>query len=121
MTKPKPSPGDVVRTFWQLFDARDFDALSRDVLSPDCEFVMPGAPPLRGPAATRQMFEAYARAFPDFACEAVHAIESGDTYAAETKYTGIHQGPLRTPHGEIPATAVIVKRLHPCPSTCLRN
>jgi predicted ester cyclase len=98
------SPTEIVRNFWQLFHSRSFDTLCSDVLAPECEFVMPGAPPLRGPAAIRGMFEAYARAFPDFACQAVHAIESGDTYAAETRFTGSHRGALATPHGEIPPT-----------------
>ena len=98
------TPTTIVQTFWKTFDRRDFDALCRDSLAADCEFVMPGSPPMRGTAAIRQMFEAYATAFPDFACETVHAIESGDTYAAETRFSGLHRAPLRTPHGEIPAT-----------------
>ena len=99
-----PAPTAVIRLFWQTFSARDFDALVRDSVSPDCEFVMPGAQPLRGSAAIRGMFEAYARAFPDFTCEPVHAIESGDTYAAETRFSGTHEGVLRTPQGDIPPT-----------------
>src|SRR5205085_6470950 len=75
----------------------------QDHLADDCEFVMPGVGSLRGPAI-RGMFEAYARAFPDFGCSTVHAIESGDTYAAEARYAGTHLGPLLLPQGELPAT-----------------
>jgi predicted ester cyclase len=65
---------------------------------------MPGMPPLRGAGAIRQMFEAYAKALPDFTCTPTHAIESGDTYAAEARYEGTHRGPLATPQGELPPT-----------------
>lgn len=95
---------ETVRDFWRLFEARRFDDLCRDRLAMDCEFVMPGAPPMRGVAAVRGMFEAYVRAFPDFAARIVHAVESGDTYAAETAFTGTHRAPLATPQGEIAPT-----------------
>lgn len=98
------SPGEVVRTFWKVFGERRFDDVFRDCVGADCEFVMPGAPPMRGAQAIRQLFEAYTRAFPDFACATLHAVEGGDTYAAETRFSGTHSGPLRTPQGELRPT-----------------
>jgi ketosteroid isomerase-like protein len=71
-------------------------------MTPDCELVMPGAPPLRGEAQIRGMFEAYVDALPDFRAETLVAVESVDTYAAETRFAGTHDGPLVTPHGAIP-------------------
>jgi ketosteroid isomerase-like protein len=90
--------------FWSAFAARRFDEIARDLMTPDCEFVMPGMPPMKGPAAIRRMFEAYARAFPDFAWSSIHAVEHGDTFAGEAKYTGTYREPLATPMGELPAT-----------------
>lgn len=98
------TPRQIVDTFWKTFEAHRFDELFRDLVAERCEFVMPGMPPMRGHAPVRQMFEAYARAFPDFACEPLHGIESGDTYAGEARYTGTHRGPLATPQGELPPT-----------------
>ena len=98
------TPKAVVESFWKTFAARKLaDAFSRHMTS-DCELVIPGAPPLRGEAQIRAMFESYVEAFPDFTCETVHAIEAGDTYAAETRFAGTHRGPLVTPQGAIPAT-----------------
>jgi predicted ester cyclase len=50
------------------------------------------------------MFEVYVGALPDFSVESLHAIEAGETYAAETRFAGTHKGPLVTPHGTIPAS-----------------
>src|SRR5262245_59448368 len=102
------SPAEVVRTFWTAFSARRFDEIFRDVMATDCEFVMPGAPPMKGSGAIRAMFEAYARAFPDFGWSPIHGIEQGDTFAGEAKYSGTHRAPLATPQGEIPPTGKVV-------------
>jgi len=100
----KSSPAETVRTFWKQFTARRFDELFRDHVAADCEFIMPGMPPMRGHAPIRGMFEAYARAFPDFTCTPLSGIESADTYAGEARYSGTHRAPLATPQGEIPPT-----------------
>ena len=102
------SPAEIVRTFWTVFSARRFDELFREVVAPDCEFIMSGSPPMKGAAAIRGMFEAYARAFPDFAWSPLHGIEHGDTFAGEAKYSGTHREPLATPQGEIPATGKLI-------------
>jgi ketosteroid isomerase-like protein len=98
------SPSAIVRSFWSAFAAREFDRLVRDLVAPECVFVMPGAPPLEGAAAIRGMFESYARAFPDFECTPVHGIEQGDTFAGEARYGGTHRAALVTPLGEIAPT-----------------
>jgi predicted ester cyclase len=98
------SPASIVTAFWTAFAERRFERLFADYLAPSCVFVMPGGPPLEGQEAIGGMFRAYVRAFPDFACRTVHAIESGDTYAAETAFSGTHKGPLATPQGELPPT-----------------
>ena len=103
MTKTK-TPAQIVDAFWTAFTARRFDELFRDLVAEQCEFVMPGLPRLEGQAPIRQMFEAYARAFPDFACRPLHGVESADTYAGEARYTGTHRAPLATAQGELPPT-----------------
>ena len=94
---------ESVEGFWSDFEAgRIGDAVAR--LGDDCEFVMPGAPPMRGLAALRPFFEGWRSAFPDMRHETAHAIESGATYAAETDFRGTHRGALRSANGELPAT-----------------
>jgi ketosteroid isomerase-like protein len=95
---------EVVRAFWKAFAARDLDTATNAYMSDDCDFVLPGAPPMKGREAVRAMFDAYVRAFPDFRAEPLHEIEHGDTYASETAFRGTHRGPLATAHGELPPT-----------------
>src|SRR5262249_26454048 len=104
MPANQPTPKQIVDAFWKSFAGRELGETFRQHMTSECEFVMPGAPAMRGQAAIVGMFEAYVRAFPDFECETLHAIESGDTYAAETRFAGTHEGPLVMPQGTIPAT-----------------
>jgi len=104
MSRLEKTPAEIVSSFWSAFEAGRIDEAIRDHLADDCEIVMPGSPPLRSAPAIRGMFEAYRTAFPDFAHRTLHAIESGDTYAAETRYTGTHRGALATPSGVIAPT-----------------
>jgi ketosteroid isomerase-like protein len=104
MSREKKSPSEIVSSFWSAFEAGRMDDLIRDHVAERCVFVMPGSPPLTSAAAIRGMFEAYRVAFPDFAHRTLHAIESGDTYAAETAYSGTHRGALVSPAGAIPPT-----------------
>jgi ketosteroid isomerase-like protein len=96
------TPGEVVAGFWQAFEAGQIDEVFARWMAPDCEMVMPGMPPMRGTAQIRPMFEGYASALPDFAARPVHAVEQGDTWAGETRYTGTHQRALHTPAGVLP-------------------
>ncbi len=98
------TPSEILRSFWTAFSGRRFDEVFSELIAPDCEFTMPGVPPMKGAAAIRGMFEAYARAFPDFMWSPIHGIEHGDTFAGEATYSGTHRAPLATPQGDIPAT-----------------
>jgi predicted ester cyclase len=73
-------------------------------MTDDCEMTMPGAPAMRGLASIRATLEAWTRALPDLAPETIVAVEQGDVYAAETRFSGTHTGPMRTPQGELPPT-----------------
>lgn len=98
------TPKQIVGWFWTGFAERRFDSLMHELIAESCEIVMPGMPPLCGHAPIRQMFEAYARAFPDFAWSPLCELESGDLYAGEARYRGTHRAPLAIPQGELPAT-----------------
>ena len=100
----KKSAEEIVASFWRAFAARDPREAYREHMTDDCELVMPGAPPMKGETAISAMFAAYKTAFPDFAAETLVAIESGDTYAAETRFAGTHREPLVSAQGTLPAT-----------------
>jgi ketosteroid isomerase-like protein len=98
------SPSAIVASFWSAFAERQFERVFAEHLAEGCEFTLPGMPPLVGAEAIGALFQSYVRAFPDFAARTLHAIESGDTYAAETAFSGTHQGPLQTPQGALAPT-----------------
>lgn len=92
-----------LEAFWKAYESGDL-ARAEQSFAPDCEMTMPGLPPMKGAAAVRATFEAWRAALPDMRHETVTAVESGDTYAGETRFTATHLGPLRTPAGELPPT-----------------
>jgi predicted ester cyclase len=95
--------------FWKAFEGGDLDRIEVELVSPDIEFVMPGAPKLRGSKAVRQLWDAWKAAFPDMKHETVHAVEGGDTYAGETRFSATHTGTLRSPQGEIAPTGKSIR------------
>jgi predicted ester cyclase len=99
----------TVDAFWKAFEAGKIEEVFAQHVAPDVEFVMPGAPPMRGAAAVRGLWEAWRVAFPDMRHETLHAIESGETYAAETSFAGTHKGPLRGAQGEVPPTGKTIR------------
>jgi predicted ester cyclase len=99
----------TMETFWKHFEHGEIDRIVAELVTTDVEFVMPGAPRLRGAAQVRKLWEAWRAAFPDMRHETVHAIEDGDTYAAETRFAGTHTGTLHGARGEVPPTGRVVK------------
>src|SRR4051794_32888326 len=90
------SHAERMSAFWSAFERGELDRIEAELVSPDVEFVMPGAPKLRGIKQVRQLWESWKAAFPDMKHEEVHAIEGADTYAAETRFTATHTGTLRS-------------------------
>jgi predicted ester cyclase len=95
--------------FWTAFERGELDRIEAELVAPDIEFVMPGAPKLRGSKSVRQLWDAWKTAFPDMRHETVHAVEGGDTYAAETRFTATHTGTLRSPQGEVAPTGKTIR------------
>ena len=103
------SHAHTMESFWRAFGQGDFDHIEAKLAQPEIEFVMPGAPELRGMQAVRGLWEAWRAAFPDMRQETAHAIENADTYAAETRFVATHTGTLRSPQGEVPPTGKVVR------------
>jgi steroid delta-isomerase-like uncharacterized protein len=86
------------------FNAHDIDGFAA-VLDDDVAFRAPGGMDGQGKAACAQFFAAWWAAFPD-AHVAVHALHiDGDVAVEEGTFTGTHEGTLRSPAGDIPATS----------------
>ena len=86
-----------------LADGRDRDGWGQ-LMAPDCEFVVPGAPPVRGREVIEGFGRAWDAAFSGGRHTVLDMVESGDLAVAELRWTGTHTGTLVTPQGEVPAT-----------------
>ncbi len=95
--------------FWNSYEAGDLEQVFADLVTPDVEFVMPGAPALKGAKAVRELWLGWRSAFPDLRHQTEHAIEQDQSYAAETSFSGTHTGTLQSAQGQVPPTG---KRIH---------
>jgi steroid delta-isomerase-like uncharacterized protein len=86
------------------FNAHDFDAFAA-VLADDVRFEAPGGARLSGKQACVEFYRGWIGAFPDAQVEvdAVHHVDDR-LIVEEGTFTGTHDGALRTPGGDIPAT-----------------
>jgi predicted ester cyclase len=87
----------------KAFNAHDMEALARDA-APDIEATAPGDIKLKGPQALKEYNQNFVTAFPDARVEAKNIFTQGNTVIVEGVFTGTHDGTLKTPMGDVPAT-----------------
>jgi ketosteroid isomerase-like protein len=93
---------DRLLAIMSLADAHDIDGVLEQ-LAPDAEWVTPSGPQ-RGHAAIQAWLSPFWGAFSSFAHTVDRVAQSGDTAYAEGVWSGVHDGPLATPEGEVPPT-----------------
>ena len=93
----------VVERGLKAFNAHDMEALARDA-APEIELTAPGDVKLKGPQATKEYNAIFVKAFPDARVEAKKIYTQGGTVIVEGIFTGTHDGTLKTPMGDLPAT-----------------
>jgi predicted ester cyclase len=98
----------VVERGMKAFNAHDMEALARDS-APDIESTAPGDVKLKGPQAVKEYNQNFVKAFPDARVEAKNIFTQGNTVVVEGIFTGTHDGTLKTPMGDVPATHRKVK------------
>jgi predicted ester cyclase len=98
----------VVERGLKAFNAHDMEALARDA-APDIEATAPGDLKLKGPQALKEFNADWVRAFPDARIEATKIHAQGGTVIVEGIFTGTHDGILKTPMGDVPATGQKVR------------
>src|SRR5579859_1237801 len=98
----------VVERGLKAFNAHDMEALARDA-APDIEATAPGDIKLKGPQAVKEYNQNFVTAFPDARVEAKNIFTQGNHVIVEGLFTGTHNGTLKTPMGDIPATGRKVK------------
>ena len=90
---------DTVNRFFELFEKGDLDAIL-DMTDPECAHVGPSGP--QDNDQWRDYGATFRRALPDARMVVEDAVEDGDRVALRGRFYGTHEGPLVTPHGEIP-------------------
>ena len=98
----------VVERGMKAFNAHDLEAVARDA-APDIEATAPGDIKLKGPQAVKEYNQRFITAFPDARVEAKNIFVQGGTVIVEGIFTGTHDGTLKTPMGDVPATGRKVK------------
>jgi predicted ester cyclase len=98
----------VVERGLKAFNAHDMEALARDS-APDIEATAPGDIKLKGPQAVKEYNQNFVTAFPDARVEAKNIFTQSNHVIVEGVFTGTHNGTLKTPTGDIPATGRKVK------------
>jgi len=98
----------VVERGMKAFNAHDMEALARDS-APEIELTAPGDLKVKGPQAAKEFNQNFVNAFPDARVEAKHIFTQGGTVIVEGIFTGTHDGTLKTPMGDVPATGRKVK------------
>jgi predicted ester cyclase len=98
----------VVERGLKAFNAHDLEAVARDS-APDIEGTAPGDVKLKGPQAVKEYNQTFITAFPDARAEAKNIFAQGKHVIVEGVFTGTHNGTLKTPMGDVPATGRKVK------------
>jgi steroid delta-isomerase-like uncharacterized protein len=87
----------------QAFNAHDSAAL-RDLTAEDCTFWSPGGVTATGREAVVEANAMWFRACSDARVTVTKLVVEGDTMAEEGVFEGTHDGVLKTPMGDVPAT-----------------
>ena len=98
----------IVERGIKAFNAHDLEAIARDT-APDAELTAPGDIKVKGPQAIKEYNQNFITAFPDARVEAKHLFAQGNFVIEEGVFTGTHNGTLKTPLGDVPATGRKVK------------
>lgn len=93
---------DVVRSKLVAFNEQDAGKV-RELCDSDVEWAAPGAL-CRGFDEVIGLFSAFWEAFPDLKLSITRLVEDGSTVITDARAEGTHQGTLRSPGGDIPAT-----------------
>jgi len=93
----------VVERGDKAFNAHDTEAIARDT-APDGELTAPGDIRLKGSQAIKEYYRTWISAFPDARAEIKSMFTQGNHVVVEGVFTGTHDGTLKTPMGDVPAT-----------------
>jgi predicted ester cyclase len=93
----------VVERSLKAFNSHDMEAIARDA-APDAVLTAPGDMTFKGPQQIKEFNQSWVTAFPDARVEATSIVTQGNNVVVEGVFSGTHNGTLKTPMGDIPAT-----------------
>jgi predicted ester cyclase len=96
------TPKELVIEAMRRTDAGDHDGFL-ELQAPDTHWVSPSGE-AHGREGARESLEPFWQGFSDYRHEFSRIVESGDVAIAEGTWTGLNDGPLITPQGELPPT-----------------
>lgn len=98
----------VVERTIAAIDAHDLEAAAR-LTAPDSILTAPGDMTVKGPQAIKEFNKNWITAFPDARIETKELFAQGNQVALKAQFVGTHDGTLKTPMGDVPATAKKVR------------
>jgi predicted ester cyclase len=93
----------TVERLIKAINAHDLEAAARETTG-DSVLVAPGDMTLKGPQAIKEFNKNWISAFPDANIEIKDIFAQGNKVAIEAVFVGTHDGTLKTPMGDVPAT-----------------
>lgn len=94
----------LIRSFYDSLNSRDMNKML-SYFSDDADFKFESTGErFHGKNEIRAMSEDWLRTFPDGKFKVHKFIGSGDDWSVEMSFVGTHQGPLKGPMGDIPAS-----------------
>jgi predicted ester cyclase len=93
----------TVERLIKAINAHDLEAAAREATS-DSVLVAPGDMTVKGPQAIKEYNKNWITAFPDAKVDVKTIFAMGNQVAIDAVFSGTHDGTLKTPMGDVPAT-----------------
>lgn len=98
----------VVERLVAAISAHDLEAAAR-LTAPESELTAPGDVNVKGTQPIKEFNKNWITAFPDAKIETQALFAQGDQVALKAQFVGTHDGTLKTPMGDVPATGKKVR------------
>jgi steroid delta-isomerase-like uncharacterized protein len=99
---------NVVERLYKAISDHDLEEAAR-LAAPDSLLTAPGGVSVKGPQAIKEYNKNWITAFPDSKIEVQEIFAQGNNVATRAQFVGTHNGTLKTPMGDVPATGKKVR------------
>jgi predicted ester cyclase len=98
----------VVERLYKAISDHDLEEAAR-LAAPDSVLTAPGGVSVKGSQAIKEYNKNWITAFPDAKIEVQEIFAQGNNVATKAQFVGTHNGTLKTPMGDVPATGKRVR------------